>query len=196
MSVGLNIEVTGKGARMALLVSETIQDKAGLHERIAADALMFVKELGASKSEGEHRTADRLGGKRTGHLERAFRGIEAENDESSARLLVPGASRLRAAFGAYTLTPKNSKYLTLPISAEAYGRRAGEFEDLFPITSKKGNLLLVRKAEGGGIEPMYFLTTSVDIPEDSTLIPFEEIYEGAADSVEAFIDDALKGGLA
>jgi len=43
-----------------------------------------------------------------------------------------------------TISAKRSKYLTIPLVAEAYGRRARYFDDLFVVKSKKGNLLLVK----------------------------------------------------
>jgi hypothetical protein len=193
--MSINIEIAYKGTEQLAYLLEALQDKPGMHDRIAREALLFVKEFGASKSSTEHRTAETLGAQPTGHLERAYAAIEGKSDEASARLLVPGASRLRAAFGAYTLTPKNSAYLTLPVHREAYGRRAGEFEDLFPVrVGPRKSLVLARQVEGGGLETMYFLTTSENIPEDATLIPFEEIYEGAGDSVEAFLDEAIARG--
>ena len=53
-----------------------------------------------------------------------------------ADVLVPGASRLRAAFGPYTLdtpTATGKQAYTIPVSGDAYGHRAGEFTDLFPV---------------------------------------------------------------
>ncbi len=193
--MSINVEITYDSADQLTYLTEALEDKAGMHDRIAREALLFVKEFGSAKSTSEHRTATSLGARPTGHLAKAYAGIEGKSDASSARLLVPRASRLRAAFGAYTLTPQNSEYLTLPVHREAYGRRAGEFQDLIALrVGPRKSLILAREIEGGGLETMYFLTKSVSIPEDATLIPFEEIYEGAGDSVEAFLDDAIARG--
>ncbi|MBP3629893.1 MAG: hypothetical protein J6J23_00180, partial [Clostridia bacterium] len=63
---------------------------------------------------------------------------------------------------------KESQYLTVPICSEAVGKKAKEFDDLFCIKTKKGNLLLVKK-DGNSVIPYYWLTKSVKIPERSFL---------------------------
>lgn len=194
--MSIKVEITYDNANQLAFLTEALNDKAGMHGRIARDALLFVKDFGAAKSTTEHRTAETLGAKPTGHLAKAYAGIEAQSDAASARLLVPSASRLRAAFGAYTLTPKNSEYLTLPVNADAYGRRAREFDNLIALrVGPRKSLILAREIEGGGLETMYFLTKSVNIREDASLIPFDEIYEGAGESVEAYLEEALERGL-
>ena len=45
------------------------------------------------------------------------------------------------------------KYLTIPLVAEAYDKRARRFPDLFVIKSKKGNLLLVKPDKSSGSVP-------------------------------------------
>lgn len=195
MSLQVTIEFRGDAELAALTAA--LEDRQGLNRRVAQDALLFIRKFGASKSQGEHRTATRLGAKPTGHLVDAYRGIESEHDDQGAALLVPRASRLRAAFGDHTITPKNSRYLTLPVHRDSYGRRAREFNDLFALrVGPKKSLVLARTDASGNLETMYFLATSVNIKEDASLIPFEEIYEGAADSVEVFLDEALERGLA
>ena len=195
--MSIHLEITYDNADQLAFLTEALDNKEAMHQRIARDALLFVKEFGAQKSTTEHRTAITLGARETGHLAKAYEGIEAANDAGSARLLVPRSSRLRAAFGSYSLRPVRSKYLTLPVNADAYGRRAGEFDNLFPVrVGPKKSLVLARQVEGGGLETMYFLTTGVDIPEDASLIPFQEIYDRAGDSVEAILDEALERSLA
>lgn len=166
-------------------------DKAGIHSRIAGDALTFVRRFGAQKARGEHRTARRLGAGSTGHLSEQYEKIASASSAAEATLLVPRAGRLRAAFGTHTITKSNG-YLTLPVHKDAYGRRAREFSDLVALrVGPRKNLILARKTADGELETMYFLTKSVTIKEDATLIPFKEIYDGAGDSVMAFLDEAL-----
>lgn len=197
MSVNVTMTVSGKGAEVLLGIREAANDKDGLHEAIATNALRFVKNFGAEKSQSEHRTADALGAKRTGHLERAYRSIESGFDQVSARLLVPRSSRLRAAFGSYTLRPVNgSKYLTIPVHPDAYGKRAREFTNLVALrVGPKKNLILAR-IDGDEVETMFFLTEKVEIREDATLIPFREIGEEAVEAVEEFIANEAERRLA
>lgn len=196
MSVVINIDISNLDAGIGNITA-ALTNRAPLHTKIARDAEKFVKSFGAQKSQSEHRTASNLGARQTGHLSKAYAGIESESDASAARLLVPRASRLRAAFGAYELKPTRSKYLTIPVARESYGRRAGELDDLtFLRVGPRKTALLARTDKDGNLQTMYLLVTSVNIKEDASLIPFSELTEGAAISAEEYFDDMIKGGLA
>jgi hypothetical protein len=200
--MSINVEIIYDGANELTFLTEALANKPAMHERIAREALLFVREFGAKKSQTEHRTANMLGANPTGHLARAYAGIEAAHDATSARLLVPRASRLRAAFGAYTLKPQKSQYLTLPIHKDAYGRRAREFEDLDfarmggADSGTGSQAFLLRRNDDGSVDFMYFLTKSANIKEDASLIPFEQIYNEAGRAVEAYLDEAIERSLA
>lgn len=68
-----------------------------------------------------------------------------------------------------TIVPKRAKYLTIPLPAalNANGtpikQSAKDWANTFIITSKKGNLLIVKR-DGRKITPLYVLKTSVKIP--------------------------------
>lgn len=65
---------------------------------------------------------------------------------------------------------RNVRYLTVPINANAAGKRAREFNDLFVLTSRNGNKFLARKAgRNNETELLYWLTEKVTIPERSFL---------------------------
>lgn len=68
-----------------------------------------------------------------------------------------------------TIKPGSGKYLTVPCNPEAKGKRVGDFDDLFCITSKKGYKMLVRKKGKDEVEPMFLLMSEVKIPERSFL---------------------------
>lgn len=192
MSLFVEIDVTGLDDAGLGRISAALTNRAPLNRKIARDAERFTKEFGARKSQTEHRTASALGARATGHLAQAYQGIQSQSDASEARLLVPRASRLRAAFGSYVLKPTNSKYLTIPVSRLSYGRRAGEFDDLtFLRVGPRKTAILARKDADGNLETMYLLTTSVNVKEDASLLPFPEIADGAAISVEEYFDDLM-----
>jgi len=196
MSLRVDIDMAGLSARELGTLSAALNDRVGLHAKIAGEAELFVKERGRVTSAGEHRSANRLGAQPTGHLAEAYEGIESVSTAESASLLVPGASRLRAAFGRYVITPKNgSKFLTIPVAREAYGKRAGEFTDLFFLRAGPRKTPLLARNRGQGFETMYFLTPKAEIPEDTNLIPFEDLAAEARDSAEAFIDEAIEAAL-
>jgi len=171
-----------------------LQDFQTMNSQIAGDAEIFLKKWGERVAPTQHKSAQRLGATPTGHLADAYQAIEVQSTREGAFILVPRASRLRAAFGKYVLTPKNgSKFLTIPASAEAYGKRAREFDDLFVVARPGKKLFLARTEADGSLKSMYFLTKEAEIPEDSNLIPFDLLAEEAADSVEAYVDNLISG---
>lgn len=67
-----------------------------------------------------------------------------------------------------TITPKNGKYLTVPVHPDAKGKRASDFQGLFVYKSHSGEKMLARN-ENGSLVCYYWLATSVNIPERSFL---------------------------
>lgn len=193
-------------------IENGLHDKSGLNAKIAGDTEAFLKEIGPriAADASQHKNANRLGAQPTDHLARQYAAIEAQSDADVARLLIPRAGRLRAAFGPYTVEPGPGKtYLTLPVHREAYGRRAGEFDNLFyaevgpyshPVLARLGGFSAITKKGRPGInaqlEIFYDLRTSVDIDEEPDLIPWGELQEQAADSAEAYIDELISASLA
>ncbi|MGE9268663.1 MAG: hypothetical protein ACQKBY_11245 [Verrucomicrobiales bacterium] len=170
-------------------VREALENRAPMHAHMADKVEEFVKKFGRVKARSEHRTAGRLGAKPTGHLSQAYQGIQSRADASGASLLVPRASRLRAAFGKYTITPQSSKYLTIAVNAEVYGRRAWEFDDLeFLRVGPKKTPILARDKGEDQLETMYLLVESAEIPEDSSLLPFDELPEAASLAAKEYLD--------
>jgi len=198
-----------------------VLDKEGLHARIAGEAERFVKgpDVAGRISAEQHRTASKLGANPTGHLAEAYEGIESASDATAARLIVPGSTRLSAAFGKQVLTPKNSKFLTIPTHKDSYGKRARELDDLFVMARPGKALMLARREErvadpnskialrarpyqrgrvkdkDAGIEVMYVLLSKVEIPEDPTLIPFDKLETVAEVAADEFINDAVEAAL-
>lgn len=210
----VDIQILSKLDEELRNIATGLEDTKPLHDRIAGDAEAWLKEdVGPRIAAGQHRTANTLGATPTGHLEDAYQGIEGTGTTDGAELLVPGATRLRAAFGKYVLTPQNgSKYLTIPAHRDAYGKRAGEFDDLFFMrVGPKRTPVLARRVEGTKddslrtrpgqrrearrftqAEVMYVLAASATIPEDKTLIPFDKLEVKALLSAGNYLDDILE----
>jgi len=199
MSTGpltVNIEMRGLAAtvvrlRRALRPGERRPLHAYMADEVATLARRHVSKL------HQHATAQALGARPTRHLSRAARGIEAAADEQAGSILIPAASRLRAAFGPYVIKPgAGKKYLTIPVHPAAYGKRAGEFPDLvFIRTGPNKTPILARPASSrsgaSGLETMYILVRSARIPEDKTLLPWEEIPIAASRAAAAFIQQMI-----
>lgn len=219
MSLRVTLDFADLASDELRAIANELQRPAGVNAAMAAGTEQWIKETGAVIASHEHDSADRLGANPTGHLGKAYEQIESQSSAAGAVLLVPRASRLRAAFGPYVLTPGPGKtYLTIPVARDAYGRRAGEFDDLFfARVGPKKQPVLVRRHEFADATPqsrsakgkrydrnkplevMYALVTEANIPEDPALIPFDKLTDAAALSAEKYIDAILesrKGGLA
>jgi hypothetical protein len=190
--LAVSVEVRGLAETVARLRRALRPgERRPLHQAMADDAGMLARRHVSRLN--QHATAQRLGARPTRHLARVARGIEAAADESAGILLIPAASRLRAAFGPYVIRPgAGKKYLTIPVHPAAYGRRAGEIPGLvFIRTGANGTPILARQAPsnrpGAGLEAMYVLVRSARIPEDRTLLPWPEIPLAAARAATTYI---------
>lgn len=195
MSIQLEIKSSDHTAADLQLLAAALGNQEAIHQRIAGDSERWIKgpKVAGKISGSQHRTANRLGATPTGHLVDAYNRVGSSGSEQAASLWIPGASRLRAAFGSYTVRPTGGrKYLTIPITAEAYGQRAGEVADLSFIFVKRTNTaLLVKRNADKTYKPYYLLAREASIPEDPNLIPFDELEEVAKLAVGDYIDDAI-----
>lgn len=92
---------------------------------------------------------------------------------------------------------KRVKFLTIPISKQAYDKRVSVFEQetgkrLFRIKSKKGNILLVENLDGQ-IKPHYLLKQSVDQKPNKNALPSDDkiaeaFSRGATEYIETLKD--------
>lgn len=91
-----------------------------------------------------------------------------------------------------TVKPRNGKYLTIPVGQALTGsgverQPARAYKDLFPIRSKKGNLLLARR-NGKALDVLYILVQRVKVPPTRFLT---DAAEQAADSLREGLNTAL-----
>ena len=185
----IDLDISDSVGPALAAMERRLGDGQAIHTAIATAGEIFVKEFGRRTADQEHRSARRLGATPTGHLLRAYEATESAATGDAASLFFPRASRLRAAFGSYTLTPGNGKkYLTIPVAAEAYGKRAGEITGLeFMRVGPKKTPLLARPDADGGFTTFYLLVKSATIPEDRGLIPFDDLTQEAADAAELYL---------
>jgi hypothetical protein len=184
----INLTVTTTGPDQAATAAARLAAPAGLHARMAGAAERFLKAFGRTTSQTKHNTANRLGARPTGHLEDAYSRVESSSNEAAASLWIPGGSRLRAAFGSYTVRPTGGRqYLTIPVAAEAYGKRASEIPGLVFMRVGPTKTPLLARPDGDRITTYYLLAKEATIPEDTGLIPFEDLYAEAADAAELYL---------
>jgi hypothetical protein len=211
MSIRFSITLGGMTSAELADLAARVEDAEGLHARIAGEAENFIKDHGRIKSAKEHDTARGLGASPTGHLAEAYEGIESDSSAAGASLWFPGAGRLARGFGGAVIRPVNSKYLTIPVHKDAYGKRARELDDLFPMrVGPKKQLVLARRVEGeenqllrartnqrrnkrrfATTEIMYVLATEVYQPPDFSLIPFDDLREMSTNVGEMWMDEQI-----
>lgn len=94
------------------------------------------------------------------------------------------------------ITPKNGKYLTVPISPESIGKKAVDFNDMFVVQANSGEKFLARDKKDGEIELLFWLARSVKIPERSFLrTGHDEHINEVIKKAEKLIDQFLKGKI-
>jgi hypothetical protein len=199
--ITITIDTTGIASALGNTsrLRAALSDSRGLHAVMAEGAERFVKARGAVIAGREHATANRLGARPTKHLAKAYDAIESTSDAVGAKLLVPRASRLRAAFGAYTQRPTGGrKYLTIPVSKEGYGKRASEVPDLvFMRIGPRRTPVLAKRPNGGASETLqviYVLLRQVTHQADPNLIPMNDLTSEARDIAERYMLEAMQEG--
>ncbi len=193
------IEIDIKGdAAVVQRIRAGLVNRRPLHARLAVTTEKFTKDYVAALHDRpqEHRTANRLGAKPTGEFIRASRLIGSASDDAGVTLRFPRASRLRAAFGTYTVRPRNVKYLTIPAHALAYGMRARELDGLkFRMFGHRAKALVFGEGPFKG-KVAYWLVKEATINEDRGLLPFEQLPAVIRGVAMAYIAELRKGALA
>lgn len=92
-----------------------------------------------------------------------------------------------------TITPKNGRYLTIPVSPESHGKRAGDFPNLFRPHGT--NVLAVPKGRND-FEVLFVLVESVTIPERSFVrSTFDEKEETWSEFLKRQLNLVLSGQI-
>lgn len=131
---------------------------------------------------------NKLGGTRTHFYSQAAQSLHVDEGGEGARESIISVSSVGFAqryFGGIIL-PRRVRYLTIPATAESYGRAARSFPDLrFAI--KEGRPALVR-----GDDVMYWLARRVKQRADPTVLPTPtQMGETGTNAVDRFLDREL-----
>lgn len=170
-----------------------LKDRTELHKYIAATAEVGTRKHIRSAAEQRHTTAQALGARPTGYLTKRAELVEGIGTREGADIRVTGAIFKRT-FGPVTVRPVQKKMLAIPMRAESYGRRPGEFGDtLFVYRAKQGRLFLARKAGTGRLEFLFLLKRVVVLPQDRGLLPSDEQYGQLAElAARAYLRKRLR----
>lgn len=184
-SFSINVDVTDKATPVLAALHRELTDKTGLHKYIGAAAEAGTRMHIRKAATARHTTASKLGARPTGYLTKRAELVEGRGNAEQAEITVTGAIFKRT-FGPVTVRPVAKKMLAIPMRAEAYGKRPGEFSDLFIFRSKQGRLFLARQAGEGRLHFLFLLKASVVLPQDRGLLPsdaqFAQLSELAARS--------------
>lgn len=176
MKLDLSIAVNDQATPVLKDVKKRLHSRVDLNQRIAENVEVFTRDYLRILQGLRHRTADALGAQRTGFFERAAESPEGRGTSDAAILtLSPGAAFARA-FGEVTIQPgPGREYLTIPVNAASYGRRAGEFEDLQFIMTGKGVPVLAKPQDRTRILVVfYLLVKEVTQKQERDLLPSDE----------------------
>ena len=146
----------------------------------AANAVaILVRSHIARLGTWKHASAERIGATPTGFLSKAARGTVHNASENHGEVVIPSPGFSRA-FHDVEIRPRNAAYLTIPASAEAYGKRAGVLAAHgWKIWRPKGRKFLMG-SKGEDPKILYWLAESVMQKQDRELLPADEEMQRAA----------------
>ena len=135
----------------------------------------------------KHTSAERLHAQPTQFLSKAARGTVHNASENHGEVVIPAP--MGRAFHDVEIRPRNAACLTIPASAEAYGKRAGTLAALgWKIWRPKKRDFLMGTKKGEDPKILYWLKESVKQSQDRELLPSDaEMHRVAAAAMMAEI---------
>lgn len=191
MSLSIKIELRDKSISELEELEMNLQPKE-VNTAVARGGQNFLK---AHFYKLDSQRANQMGGKRTHFYGQAARSVTQEIVTDGVLFSINQVG-IRQRLEGGTILPKGSnpktgkkiQYLTIPARAEAYGRRAGEFNNLSVLWGKNGPVALVENyatkvrktkkglksgGETGGLV-MYWLVPKVAQKKDPSVLPTNE----------------------
>ena len=161
-------QVNGAGRRM-------IYSRAAYH--VANLVRNHLLRLGSWK----HIWADRLGAQPTGFLQNAGMETTSHASENGGEVIIPAP--LGRAFHDVEIRPNNWQYLTIPASAEAYGKRAKVLKGIgWSLYTPPDKNYIIGYKKGVGSKILYWLKESVHQKQDRELLPNDKSMQEAANA--------------
>ena len=187
----INLSLEFKGDSQLGLLEQEMQfaDKVQFADSVAGNVEQLTRAHIVTAAQSRHTTAERLGATPANYLLNKAASVEAIGAPGRVLLSVSGEIFKRT-FQPVTVSAVAANMLTIPVTAESYGKRAGDFGKLFVYQSKggKGPAFLARR-EGKKMVFLFLLKRSVVLPQDRGLLPSEEDVFAV---VEQTADDQLE----
>lgn len=187
MSFAIYIDLDEAATPVLRDLSAALEDREALHAAVAGRAEIATRDHVLDASRTRHKTAERLGARPTGYLERAAQGVTSRADADAAVVVLGGDNAIFArAFGEVTVRPRRAKNLAIPAKAAAYGKRPGEFDDLTLLIFRPeaGGFAMALGREGEGDAPddvFFWLVKKAVLPKDEGLLPTADQYAAVAE---------------
>lgn len=171
----VQLKVEGMGKLNAFMRTLQPSYRAHLNE-VGANALYeHVRRHLRSVAPSRHATADRLGGRRTMHIENAIGSVVPHADAAHGEVVIPiaGIGRAYHEINLTTPTRNGKKFLTVPCDSESYGhtvewmRRRG-WKIFRP---GKAKILLGYKRKGDKPKKLFTLSDGHTLKKDPSLLP-------------------------
>jgi hypothetical protein len=207
MSIGIKIDVSDQAAPVIRAVAKAIQPEQ-INPIVGRAGTKIIREhlFGLNQSR-----PNKLGGPRTNFYTGAGRGTNFEVTPSGVLISVVQVGIAQRYYGG-RITPKRTKYLTIPVAPEAHGKRASEFKDLEVIFGTGGQpvALATKSTRGVSIKDtkngkvtkkqigrfgvvLFLLVKSVNQKPDPTVLPPENtMNDGITKDVNAYVQRAIE----
>lgn len=174
----VKLRVDGMGKLEAFIRTLGPGMRAHLHT-VGANALSdHVRRHLRAVAPSRHSWADRLGGKRTMHIENAIGSVVPHADAAHGEVVIPIAGIGRAFHDINLTTPtcNGKKYLTVPCDAESYGHtvdwmRKRGWKIFRP---GKAKILLGYKRKGDKPRKLFALSEGHTLKQDPSLLPTQD----------------------
>lgn len=137
----------------------------------------------------EQTKPNRKGWPRLHWYAKVARSVNQQETPRGGQVLVSHVGAALRYFGG-TVKPVKKKWLTIPMIAASYGKRAREFRNLFFVQFSETKAALMRiKTRGGNPEMVYLLLKKSVVKPFKGLIPtVDEMTQEVINRVEAYLD--------
>lgn len=179
-------------------------DRPGLLKAVAVVEENLFRSYIGEQALVRHNTSQRLGASPTGELEKAAQSPEGTATDTGVRITIRPGYLFARAFRNVEIVPQGGKkYLTIPVAAESYGRRAAEFRSLrFYRPGPLSKNLVAGRPVGYGKrgttgETLFILVPRVRQTQDRTLLPSDDgILQAAEEAAKDYLlKKAETGGV-
>ena len=136
----LSIQITDRATPHLTRVEADLSSPGAKHAAGASVMLLILNHLVQLDAE----RPNALGGRRTNFYAKAGKSTSYAVNDIGATVSISAIGIAQRLFGG-EIKPVNGKYLTIPARAEAYGRRAREFDTLEVLFGKNGPYALAER---------------------------------------------------